>query len=47
VWIFTHGIASLVAANGAAILEEEVRTLLIESYTSFLRMVDSHARHDS
>jgi AcrR family transcriptional regulator len=47
VWIFTHGIASLVATNSTAIPEDEVRTLLIEAYTSFLRMADTYVKHDS
>ncbi len=44
VWIFTHGIATSVAANSTAMSEDEIRTLLIEAYTAFLRMVDSHNR---
>jgi AcrR family transcriptional regulator len=47
VWIFTHGIASIVATNSTAIPEDEIRTLLIDAYTAFLRMVDSRAKHDS
>ena len=47
VWIFTHGIASFVAANSTSIQEDEIRTLLIEAYTAFLRMADSRTKHDS
>lgn len=47
VWIFTHGIASIISTNSTAIPEEEIRTLLIEAYTAFLRMVDSHVKHDT
>lgn len=47
VWIFTHGIASIVATNSTAISEDEIRALLIEAYTAFLRMVNSHVKHDS
>lgn len=47
VWIFTHGIASIVATNSMALPEDEARTLLIEAYTAFLRMVESHVKHDS
>jgi AcrR family transcriptional regulator len=47
VWIFTHGIASIVATNSTVIPEDEIRTLLIEAYTAFLRMVDSHVKHGS
>jgi AcrR family transcriptional regulator len=46
VWIFTHGIASIVTANRTAIPEEEIRTLLIEAYTAFLRAADSRVKHD-
>lgn len=47
VWIFTHGIASIVATNSTAIPQDEIRSLLIEAYTAFLKVEGSHVKRDS
>lgn len=47
VWIFTHGIASIMATNSTAIPQDEIRTLLIEAYTAFLKVEASHVKRDS
>ncbi len=46
VWIFTHGIASIVAANSTAIPQDEIRSLLVEAYTAFLKAEASHVKHN-
>ena len=47
VWLFTHGIASIMASDSTSIPEDEIRSLLIEAYTAFLKVGTVQVRHDS
>lgn len=47
VWLFTHGIAAIVAANSTAIPQDEVRSLLIEAYTAFMKAETSFGRRNA
>jgi AcrR family transcriptional regulator len=47
VWIFTHGIASIVSTNRTAIRQDEIRTLLVEAYTAFSKEEGNYDKHDS
>lgn len=45
-WIFTHGIASIAAADSASFPQEEIRSLLIEAYTAFMKKENQSVRHE-
>jgi hypothetical protein len=42
-WLFTHGIAAMLATNSCTLQEKEIRQMLRNAFTGFLRQIKEHS----